>query len=234
MQTQRSGHLSTRRAIIKRASISLTDVTKFMSPGGKRIVRGWASTVRPDRVGDIVVPAGGKWTLPVPLLWQHSHKDPVGFVRSIEVRNNGLWIEAEFVEGFERADEVWRMVDAELIDAFSIGFRAIDPPEILATGGRRYGSWELLEVSCVCIPANADARISRARRPSDAAKLLATHRDGIPLMRAPARKDGAVKLITDAKPHAGVPLVSPRNAGDGAVKLRVKGDGSISLGRKPR
>ena len=227
MQSLKIGHLSTRGAIVKRASISLQNVTKLLSPGGKRVVTGWASTVRPDRVGDIVVPSGGTWSLPLPLLVQHDHNNPVGWVRTVELRNNGLWVSVEFAEGIESADRAWNLVSAELIDAFSIGFRATKTPEILADGGRRFTHWELLECSVVVVPCNADARISRNRTATATAPIKLISATQVLQTRHP----GSVKLLTDAKPHAGVPLVSPRKAGDGAVKLRIKGDGSIPLGR---
>lgn len=209
-----SGQLAAKRAVIKRASVQLTDITKFTS-SGKRIIRGWASTVRPDRVGDVVEPKGGKWTLPLPLLWQHSHKDPIGWVRAIQLRDNGLWIEAEFAEGFERADEIWRMVDAELINGFSIGFRSIKS-DVLPTGGLRFKEWELLEVSCVVVPANADAKIDRKERVAPPLKHEA--------MIQVARAAGSVKLVRH-DPGPGVKLIDPKR---GSVKL-IRGDGAIPL-----
>ncbi|MDN8615492.1 HK97 family phage prohead protease [Variovorax ginsengisoli] len=162
----------------KRLTLAASGVTKFIS-SGKRKVRGYASTASVDRVGDVVLPRGGTWTLPLPLLLQHVHSDPIGLVRSIEVRGDGLWIEAELVEGIGKADEAWAMIEAGLLGAFSIGFQALKS-EPLPTGGLKFVSWSLYEISVVTIPAQPEARIQRST-------------------------DGAVKLIS-----AGIPLISAR------------------------
>jgi uncharacterized protein len=207
-----SGQLAAKRVVLKRADIPLTNVEKFAGSGARKI-RGLASSVRPDRVGDVVEPAGGTWNLPLPLLLQHSHSDPIGWVRSIEVRNNGLWIEAEFAEGFAKADESWRMVEAGLMDSLSIGFRSIKSSP-LPSGGLRFEKWELLEISVVTVPANADAKIRRERQPAQLAigagkgsvKLATnTPAGGVPLIQNKkgiklVRADGAIPLLTNKKP----------------------------------
>jgi HK97 family phage prohead protease len=143
----------------KRLELALSSVHKFVSAGTRR-VRGFASTDAVDRVGDVVEPTGGKWKVPLPLLWQHKHDMPIGWVRSVEVRARGLWIEAELAEGLGKADEAWQMVEAGLVTGFSIGFIA-QKSEPLPTGGKRFTQWEMHEVSCVTIPANPDASIRR-------------------------------------------------------------------------
>lgn len=167
-----------RQQVVKRMDLRLADISKFVS-SGKRRVRGLASTNTLDRQGDVVDPRGGEWSLPVPMLWNHRHDSPVGWVRSIEVRANGLWIEAEFAEGVGQADEIWKMVEAGLVGSYSIGFRPIKS-EPLRDGGRRFTAWELLEISAVVVPANPDARIQR----NAGAVLLHNH-----------RRTGPVKLI---------------------------------------
>jgi HK97 family phage prohead protease len=146
--------------ICKRLDLSLSGVTKFMSSGQRRL-RGYASTDDLDRQGDVVVPSGGQWTLPVALLWQHKHDMPIGWVRAIEVRGAGLWIEAEVAQGLGQANEVWRMVEANLVTGYSLGFRPI-AAEPLRGKGLRYTKWELLEVSAVTVPANPAAKIQRS------------------------------------------------------------------------
>lgn len=154
-----------RPMVHKRMDLTVTGVTKFMA-SGKRRIRGMASTNSVDRQGDIVDPAGGTWALPVALLWNHQHSVPVGWVRSIEVRGSGLWVEAEFAEGVGQADEIWSMVDKGLVTSFSIGFRPIKS-EPIPGGGLRFILWELLEISAVVIPANPDAKIQRSALPTD-------------------------------------------------------------------
>ncbi|QHE86515.1 HK97 family phage prohead protease [Hydrogenophaga sp. BPS33] len=163
--------------VSKRLDLQLSGVEKFVA-SGTRHVRGFASTDSVDRVGDIVDPKGGKWKTPLPMLWQHKHDVPIGWIRSVEVRGRGLWIEAEFAEGIGQADEVWRMVEAGLVTGFSIGFmgRSWEP---LPSGGRRYTDWELYEVSAVVIPANPDASIQRSL---GAVRLISPPRAGAVLL----------------------------------------------------
>lgn len=160
---------------LKRAEVRFSAVQKFMS-NGKRMVRGLASSARPDRVGDVVEPAGGTWNLPVPLLHQHRHDDVIGWVREAQASRDGVGIVAEFAEGIGKADEVWAMVEAGLLDSFSIGFRGL-ATEPLAGGGLRFTKWELLEVSVVAVPANPDAKIRRAA-PAGTIKLTGASGSG--------------------------------------------------------
>lgn len=184
---------------MKRGSLKVGSIQKFVSSGGRRI-RGVASSSRPDRMGDIVEPKGGIWSLPVPLLWMHNHREPVGWVRAIDVGTSELRIEAEFATGVGRADEIWAMVDRGLVDSFSIGFRSLQS-EPLANGGLRFTKWELLEVSCVSVPANADAKIGK--RADTSIKLQPGRRAGAVKLQ-PSSQDGAVKLH-----QHGVRLITP-------------------------
>lgn len=192
---KRSHPASAQVTSIKRATLQMGTVTKFLS-NGKRMISGVATSRTTDRVGDIVEPSGGRWTLPVPLLWAHSHKDPIGWVRAISLRADGLWIEAEIAQGFEKADEVWRMVEANLVDSFSIGFSAQDWVPI-STGGKQFTSWTLHEVSVVVIPANPDAKIRRSQPSTGPVKLLQSPSRTVSLI--PSQKSGAVKLIRRAR-----------------------------------
>ena len=147
----------------KRAELRIDGgiITKFAG-GGKRKLSGIASTQNVDRAGDIVVTAGGTWETPLPLLWQHDHERPIGWVRNIEARPNGLWIDAELADGVGQADTAWDLVQSDLVNGFSIGFRSKpSDTQDIPGGGKRFNKWQLLEVSLVTIPANADARIRR-------------------------------------------------------------------------
>jgi len=183
-----------RRTGVKHATLQLSSITKFVG-SGKRTIRGLANSGLTDRVGDIVEPKGGQWTLPVPLLWQHKHDAPIGWVRQIEARSDGLWITAELAEGIGKADEAWKMIEAGLVDSYSIGFQGEDW-EPLAGGGKRFKKWSLLEISVVTIPADARAKISRGGVSLTAAKRSG----GLPLLRsAVPGHPGAVRLIRSTR-----------------------------------
>ena len=48
---------------------------------GDRIIEGIATSPEPDRVGDIIEPLGVSFKNPLPLLWQHQSREPVGQVK---------------------------------------------------------------------------------------------------------------------------------------------------------
>lgn len=166
------------RSAITRAKLQLARVEKFLS-NGRRTIRGLANSGKMDRVGDIVDPRGGAWTLPVPLLWQHRHDEPIGWVRSIEARADGLWISAELAEGIGKSDQAWQMIEAGLVDSYSIGFHGRDWSP-LAGGGKRFTDWELVEVSVVTIPADPAAKIARS-----SPVTVSSGRPRISLVRSP-------------------------------------------------
>lgn len=167
--------LEGRAMVQKRMGLQLAQVQKFVS-GGKRIISGIATARSIDRHGDVVEPTGGRWQLPLPLLWAHDAKSPIGWVREATATGDGIRIKAEIAAGITKADEVWQLVDVGLADGFSIGFLGIKS-EPIATG-TRWVSWEWLECSVVTIPSNRDSKIGKAK-------------GGIPLIDM----RGAVRLI---------------------------------------
>ena len=125
-----------------------------------RTIRGLASSPAPDRVGDIVEPKGAQFKLPLPLLWQHKHDEPIGEVTAARVASDGVWISAKLAaEGVSaRIDEAWALVKAGLVRGLSIGFRALEQ-DPLPSGGWRFKAWEMIELSAVTVPANAACTI---------------------------------------------------------------------------
>jgi HK97 family phage prohead protease len=133
----------------------------------RRVIRGVATTPDADRMGDVVVPTGVKFKNPLPLLWQHQSDKPVGTVAFDTPTDKGIGFEATLPNIVEpgalkdRVDEAWQSVKAGLISAVSIGFRALENgAEIMKTGGIKFTSTEVLELSLVTIPANASAVIT--------------------------------------------------------------------------
>lgn len=148
----------------------------------ERVIEGIASTPTPDRVGDIVEPLGAKFTLPMPLLWQHRADQPVGHVEFAKPNKDGIPFKARIAKIDEAGelqslvDKAWQAVKAKLVRAVSIGF-SINAYEILKEGGWRINEWEWLELSLVTIPANAEATITSIRS-IDAEALAATGQKG--------------------------------------------------------
>lgn len=140
-------------------SVHMRYLQKFVG-NGKRTIRGLASTPNIDRYGDIVDPAGGSWELPLPLLWQHKHDEPIGWVREAYATADGVRIVAELAEGVGRADEAWAMIESKLVDSFSIGFMGKKGTPIPT--GTKWEKWELIETSIVTVPANKQSKIGKA------------------------------------------------------------------------
>jgi HK97 family phage prohead protease len=138
-------------------------VTKFLSTVGERQIRVIASDATPDRMGDILEPGGcqlDEFRRNPIMLAQHSPDQPIGRWPSIEVKNGRLEALGEFApEGVsELADEYCALAKSGVIKAVSVGFIPISY-EPLRDGGRRYTSWELLELSLVSVPANPNALV---------------------------------------------------------------------------
>lgn len=131
----------------------------------RRVLTGIATTPEPDRMGDIVEPQGAVFKLPIPLLWQHDSKQPIGHVTKAKVTADGIEVEASLIKIDEpgrlkdRLDEAWQSLKAGLVRGFSIGFNDLESAFIRDTYALHFLKWEWLELSAVTIPANADASI---------------------------------------------------------------------------
>lgn len=137
----------------------------------RRLISGIATTPTPDRLGDVVEPLGVQYKTPLPLLLYHDTTKPVGVVRFSAPTKDGVAFEASLPAIDEpgvlkdRIDEAWQSVKARLVTGVSIGFRVLDNAieRIEKTGGLRFLKTEVLELSLVTVPANADATILAIR-----------------------------------------------------------------------
>lgn len=175
----------------------------------RREISGWATTPTPDRVGDIVDPAGAKFADSIPLLWQHRHDSPIGKAFLNKPTKNGIKYRASIAKVEEDGplkqmlDMAWQSIKAGLVPGVSIGFRPLKY-DFMSEGGIRFTEYEIYELSAVTIPANADATIQTI-------KAMDFRRDRI----------DSVRLITRAvpleprDPSRGIPLI-PRSS---AVRL---------------
>lgn len=135
----------------------------------ERIITGIASTPSPDRYGDIMEPEGAKFRSDTPFLWQHDRSQPIGTCTPKMVKE-GVQITAKLVKPtpdmpsqlIARLDEAWSSIKEGLVRGLSIGFKPIEY-SFLDEGGIRFLSWDLLEVSAVTIPANAECTIETVK-----------------------------------------------------------------------
>jgi HK97 family phage major capsid protein/HK97 family phage prohead protease len=131
----------------------------------QRTIEGIATTPTPDRGGDILEPAGAQFTLPMPLLWQHDQKQPIGEVIEARVTSSGIFIKAKLAQIDEpgslkdRLDEAYQAIKARLVRGLSVGWTPIDMLPIKGSFGMRAVKWAWAELSAVTIPQNVEAAI---------------------------------------------------------------------------
>lgn len=169
----------------------MTTITKFLpaniSALGDRQVRTVCSAESVDRQGDIVVQAGIQLAnfqkTGGVVLWNHDSSEPVGRALTIAVVDGKLTSLVQFApEGASpKADSVFQLVKARIVNSASIGFRPIKSEPIDTRdpwAGTRYLTCELCEFSFVSVPAQVDATVlerglSRSSGLSDVDRLMA-------------------------------------------------------------
>lgn len=180
-----------------------------------RVIEGVATTPSPDRLGDIVDSEGAQYKLPIPLLWQHDPRQPIGHVVAAKVAKDGITITARLAKlsdpGVlqERLDMAWQSLKIGLVCGLSIGFSPIESARIKDTYSEHFLKWDWLELSCVTIPANAEASITAVK---SADRLL---------LNARGDRLGAIVRLTDQVPSAPGPkkVIPPEQRKAGVVYI---------------
>ena len=165
---------------IRRATSPVT--TKFLGGVGERQVRVVASDATPDRMGDVLDPAGcdlrNYYKNPV-VLAQHDSGQPIARCSDIAVRGGQVVATIEFPPAgtSDRSDEYLALLKAGILGAVSVGFLPIEfRPR--AGGGFLFTKWEILELSVVSVPANPSALVTERsiggtnRRAADLARAV--------------------------------------------------------------
>ncbi len=119
---------------------------------------GYASVFgAPDKGGDVVVRgAFGTIATQIPLLWQHSALEPVGFIESAREDARGLRVIGRVV-GSGRGQQAADLLRAGAIDGLSFGYRV--KASAPAHGLRQLTSLVLIEISLVTFPMQPLARV---------------------------------------------------------------------------
>lgn len=234
-----SNHMSGESIRTERA-YSLLDIKSLNED--QRIIRGMATTPTPDRMGDIVEPLGAKFKNPLPLLWQHDTKQPIGKTSLGKPTKNGIPFEARIAKTNEpgtlkdRLDEAWQSVKLDLVKGVSIGFKSLET-SFMKDGGIHFIETELLELSLVTIPANAEATIETIKAFDNADEV----RRGV-VTPNEARSAAGLKPIAGGddvwgntpKPvHAHVDRLQVRSDSDVPLPPEVKGGKGWTTGLKP-
>lgn len=156
---------------------STLQIKSITDTDDERIITGIANTPSTDRDDDILEPMGAKFALPIPLLWQHNHNQPIGEVIQATVTEKGIEIVAKLVKIDEkgklkdRLDEAWQSIKSGLIKGLSVGFKIKEYSYIENSWGLHIKEWEWWELSIVTIPANADSVITSVKQIKEAFSL---------------------------------------------------------------
>ena len=148
---------------------------------GERQIRVIASNPTVDRVKDIMVPEGcvleNYKSNPI-VLANHDPDHPIGNAEPAIVNGRVEAVVTFAQKGISaKADEYCGLYKTGVLRAVSVGFDPIDAEPIKATGGIRYNKWELMELSCVSVPANPDAlTIARSVAAAAASKATVTEK----------------------------------------------------------
>ena len=116
----------------------------------KRIITGLATSASTDSYGDVVEPDGAEYNLPIPLLWQHDAKSPIGEVFAAKSTKAGIEISARIAKSEtpgklkDLLDFAWESIALKLVRGLSIGFRSLEESYDKATGGFHFIRWQWL------------------------------------------------------------------------------------------
>lgn len=196
--------------------------------GETRTITGIASTPKQDRDNDVLDMVGAKFALPIPLLWQHNHNEPIGEVTEATVTDDGIEITATIVKIEEegalksRTDEAWQSIKSGLVKCLSIGFRPLEYNYLEDSWGLHIKEWEWYELSAVTVPANPDAMITSVKKikqafsdaeksPTTPTKLPADAQVPEPTTSAPVQTDEQPAIKSKS-----IKLVDPNR---GSIKL---------------
>ncbi len=124
---------------------------------------GIANTAALDSHGTVIEPSGARFALPIPLLWFHDQRTPVGEITHAELRNGAWHVKGTIRKVLEpgkvkdATDQAWHSLKYKLVRGLSIGFAS------LKEQGNRFIEWAWRELSLVTIPSNQEASIVSVR-----------------------------------------------------------------------
>lgn len=195
---------------------STLQIKSITDTDDERIITGIANTPSTDRDDDILEPTGAKFNLPIPLLWQHNHNQPIGEVIQATVSDKGIEIVAKIAKIDERGtlkdriDEAWQSIKSGLVKCLSVGFKIKEYSYLENSWGLYIKEWEWYELSVVTVPANGDAVITSVKQIKEAFSLPLQPTPNPPTN--PIQPPSTPTTITKATPsHGAVALILPTN-----------------------
>lgn len=138
--------------------------------GKQGVVKGYASVFNvKDSYGTVIKPGAFKESLEkkgagaIRVLWNHNWNEVIGVCQVAREDEIGLYVEFKIVEGVQRSEEVFRLISAGAVDAFSIGFVVLADEYDRENDVINITKVELWEFSPVTFPANKLALVTDVR-----------------------------------------------------------------------
>lgn len=167
----------------------------------KRTFRGIASTPSQDRVKDVMVPNGAKFTLPLPLLFHHDLTKPIGQVTNASITDAGIEVEIHIPEITEdgelkrEVDKAYQSLKYGLVKGLSVGFLPNwDEAEMIDGGGIRFNDWEWYELSLVTVACNRESETDFTKEFNEYKAALGATQKSATGGDSPVQKHVVVKL----------------------------------------
>ena len=172
----------------------------------KRTFTGVASTPNQDRSKDIMIPKGAKFQLPMPLLFHHDMRQPIGHVTEAKVTEKGIEVTLHIPEIKEdgrlkeRVNEAYQSLKYDLVKGLSVGFIPNwDQAEMIKGGGIQFDEWEWYELSLVTIPDNRDSGTDFRKAFEEHRAALGKQPQNVPDGDSSEKKHVTVKLNSPTK-----------------------------------
>ena len=125
-----------------------------------------------DSYGEIVAPGAFTASLsdiakkgrPVPILWQHDPRAPIGTYTTLRQDDTGLFVEGALLKNdVAQAREAFALMKANAVSGLSIGYWVRNSSFDEKTNIRTLTALDLVEVSLVTFPANDEARVEAVK-----------------------------------------------------------------------
>jgi HK97 family phage major capsid protein/HK97 family phage prohead protease len=114
----------------------------------------------PDQVGDVIERGAFSFPSALPIVIEHDQNNVVGVWENLTETDTGLEVKGRlFVEGIKPAREARTRLQTNQMKGLSIGFRW-DECEPLPSGGRRFKSVHITEISLCRRPVHPGARVT--------------------------------------------------------------------------
>jgi HK97 family phage prohead protease len=131
-----------------------------------------------DRQGDVIRPNAFKRTLaerngePIPMLWSHDTREPIGRWTEASETKEGLAVTGELLLSVSRASEVRDLMRAGIVKGLSIGYGVAPNGWKMSSDGetRELLDVDLFEISACVLAANPLARVTSPPKAAEAMK----------------------------------------------------------------